>query len=212
MHLVMESSVVEQTSDAPARAGRPRDARLDRAIAGATFELISERGYQGLSLKAVAKRAGTTTPAIYRRWASKAELVLETVFGTAGPEVAVDTGDLEADVRTMIGWTLQRLGHPVGRAALAGLLAESADVQRALQHQLNDVWRVVGERLQSAGDAGDVRSDIDVAVQLAGLTGPAVVVALFQYGSLRDTDLIDELTSITLDGIRAQTTAPRIVR
>jgi hypothetical protein len=66
---------------------------------------------------------------------------------------------------------------------------------------------VVGERLQSAVDAGDVRSDIDVAVQLAGLTGPAVVVALFQYGSLRDADLVNELTSITLDGIRVRTTA-----
>jgi AcrR family transcriptional regulator len=204
MHPVMES-VVERSVDAAARAGRPRDVRLDAAIATATFALIAERGYNGLSLKAVAERAGTSTPAIYRRWSSKAELVLETVFGTSGPEVAADSGDIEADIRTMIRWTLERLGHPVGRAALAGLLGERVDAQRALRDLLNGVWSVVGDRLQRAADAGEIRSDIDIALLIGALAGPALLVALFQGGSSDDEALLDSLATMALDGIRLRT-------
>jgi AcrR family transcriptional regulator len=198
----MEPLVAEPSPDTPGKAGRPRDVRLDAAIRAATFTLIAERGYRGLSLTAVADRAGTTTPAIYRRWSSKAELVLETVFGTDGPEVAADTGDIEADVRTMIRWTLERLGHPVGRAALAGLLGEHADAQRALRDPLHRVWSVVGDRLQRAVGAGEIRSDIDIAVQIGALAGPALLVALFQGGASTDEGLLDALTAMALDGIR----------
>src|SRR5262245_65381251 len=77
--IVMKAATAAPARDAPGRAGRPRDARLDAAIEAAAFELIAEAGYNGLSIKAVAERAGTTTPAVYRRWSSKAELVLSAV-------------------------------------------------------------------------------------------------------------------------------------
>lgn len=75
--------------------GRPRDARLDAALQAATLELLAERGYDALSIKAVAERAGTTTAAVYRRWSSKAELVLHAVFRIEGPDVVADTGDID---------------------------------------------------------------------------------------------------------------------
>ena len=84
-----------------AKPGRPREHRLDDAIVAATVDLLGERGYNGLSLAGVAERAGTTTPAIYRRWSSKADLVLSTVFRTQGDDVVADTGDLDADIRSM---------------------------------------------------------------------------------------------------------------
>ena len=65
--------------------GRPRDPRIDGAVLRATVELLSETGYPGLLVSAIAERAGTSKPAIYRRWPSKAHLVHEAVFplGTA---------------------------------------------------------------------------------------------------------------------------------
>src|SRR5271165_207202 len=112
--------MVMQLQERLPRAGRPRDPRLQEAIIRATLDLITERGYTGLSFKAVAERAGTTTPAIYRRWSSKADLVLDVVFRTDVPDLVADTGDLEADVRMMIRKTLEVLGNPIGRAALGG--------------------------------------------------------------------------------------------
>src|SRR2546423_13164192 len=56
-------------------AGRPRDPRVDESVRRAALELLVEQGYQATSIQAVARRAGVSAPAIYRRWSSKAELV-----------------------------------------------------------------------------------------------------------------------------------------
>ncbi|WP_141631619.1 helix-turn-helix domain-containing protein, partial [Mycobacterium avium] len=48
--------------------GRPRDPRIDAAVLRATVELLAETGYPGLLVSAIAQRAGTSKPAIYRRW------------------------------------------------------------------------------------------------------------------------------------------------
>ena len=60
--------------------GRPRDKRIDSAVLRSTVELLAETGYADLSVDAIARRAGTSKPAIYRRWPSKAHLVHEAVF------------------------------------------------------------------------------------------------------------------------------------
>src|SRR4051795_11981162 len=60
--------------------GRPRDPRIDDSVLRATVELLGASGYADLSVDAIAKRAGTSKPAIYRRWPSKAHLVHEAVF------------------------------------------------------------------------------------------------------------------------------------
>ncbi|HWT49352.1 MAG TPA: helix-turn-helix domain-containing protein, partial [Mycobacterium sp.] len=44
--------------------GRPRDPRIDGAVLRATVELLAETGYPGLSVAAIAERAGTSKPAI----------------------------------------------------------------------------------------------------------------------------------------------------
>ena len=101
VRIVMGETTNEQTS-----AGRPRDSRLDAAIIDATVEILTERGYNELSLAAVADQAETTTAAIYRRYGSKSELVAKAVFRTDGDDVVADTGDVAADLATMIGWSV----------------------------------------------------------------------------------------------------------
>ena len=186
--------------DAGRAAGRRRNERLDGAIIEATLALIAERGYQGLALTAVAERAGTTTPAIYRRWGSKAELVMDAVFGTDGFHVTVDTGDLVADVRTMVHWTLEKLGTPTGHAALAGLLGDAAGARDAFSRQLGGVWRMVGERLRHAVVAGEL-PDLDTTVQVTALAGPAMLSALFHRDAPIDDRRVDDLTQVALRGL-----------
>ena len=50
-------------------SGRPRNPDLDERILDATRRLLAERGYQGLSIDAVARAAGTTRPTVYLRLA-----------------------------------------------------------------------------------------------------------------------------------------------
>ena len=78
--------------------GRPRDARIDGAVLQATVDLLGETGYAELSVDAIARRARTSKPAIYRRWPSKAHLVHEAVFPISDATELPDTGSLAGDV------------------------------------------------------------------------------------------------------------------
>ena len=189
--------------------GRPRDARLDAALQAATLELLAERGYDALSIKAVAERAGTTTAAVYRRWSSKAELVLHAVFRTEGPDVVADTDDIERDIRTMVRWSLEKFGQPVGRAALAGLLAERPDRHSGMQAQLADIWRRMDDRLRRAVEGGELRAGVDTDALIAAISGPAMMVAINRGGRAVSEETVDALAAIALDGIRAARRARR---
>src|SRR5512132_3097766 len=74
------------------RVGRPRDRQIDAAVVDATLVVLDEVGYGRLTLEEVARRAGTTKPAIYRRWPSRQRLVLAALGRRVGEARAPDTG------------------------------------------------------------------------------------------------------------------------
>ena len=47
---------------------------MEEAILAAAWAELSERGYPGLTLESVAKRAGTSRPVLHRRWPSRTAL------------------------------------------------------------------------------------------------------------------------------------------
>ncbi len=55
--------------------GRPRNEEADREIIAATLRLLAEQGYERMSVEAVAAEAEVTRATVYRRYASKPELV-----------------------------------------------------------------------------------------------------------------------------------------
>lgn len=81
-------------------SGRPLSAELDHAILTATIEVLAEVGFEALSIAEVARRAKSTTPAIYRRFPGKVELVIKALqHDLAHIEFeVVDQGSLRADL------------------------------------------------------------------------------------------------------------------
>lgn len=83
------------TSHAP---GRKRDASRDDALCQAALEVLADVGYDRLTIDAVAARAGAGKATCYRRWAGKAELVVDAIGRMkAAPELP-DTGTLRGDL------------------------------------------------------------------------------------------------------------------
>ena len=190
------------TAPSEPKAGRPRDSRLDEAILQATVELLEEHGYFDVSLAAIAERAGTTTPAIYRRWSSKADLVVQAVFRIEGDDVVADTGDLAADITTMVWWTVGKLCRPAGRAALVGLLGESHEELIGRRADVTRVMARTAERLERAKVSGQIRPDVDTAVLVTMMSGSVLQMAV--TGSRRGVDdaWVTGMVSVLLDGIR----------
>ena len=86
----------------PTRPGRKRDHARDADILDAAFDVLAEEGYEGMTMDMVAVRAKAGKATVYRRWASKAELVLDAVVRMKRSQVDInrlpDTGHLRGDL------------------------------------------------------------------------------------------------------------------
>lgn len=186
-------------------AGRPRDPRIDRAVLDATAALLVEVGYAELTIAAIAARAGTTKPAIYRRWPSKAHLVHETAFPSGVTTTLPETGSLAGDVREMVRRTTEAFSHPIARAALPGLLAEiSADptLHTALLERFQDgVWGAMKARVERAVAAGEARPDVDPAGLIETIGGTTLLALLVRSTGDLGESWIDHTTDLLVKGI-----------
>lgn len=78
--------------------GRPRDAAIDAAVLDATLAQLARDGFAGLSIASVAAAAGTTRPAVYRRWKDKTALVVDAIAHLAQVEPPEVTGEPFVDL------------------------------------------------------------------------------------------------------------------
>lgn len=87
-------------------AGRQRDHSRDAPILDAALAVLAESGFDGLTIDKVAARAGSARATVYRRWSTKADLVLAAVERLGGDDVDLealpDTGSLREDMVAMI--------------------------------------------------------------------------------------------------------------
>lgn len=154
--------------------GRPRDRSIDDGVLEAALAELASKGYAGFSLSSVAEAAGTTRPAIYRRWQGKQALVVDAVARLAESEPPAVTGDPFADLVAELE-NFRRCISEAGSLPLVGLMLgdEVDDAVRATYLE-----RIVAPRrsriraLLRAGIArGDLDADADLDVAGTFLTG-----------------------------------------
>jgi AcrR family transcriptional regulator len=186
--------------------GRPRDPAIDAAVLDATRTLLLEVGYQALTFALIAERAGSSRPALYRRWASRAHVVHDAVF-TRGAEQLVATGSFATDLRQIVRRTLRSYARPEARAALPGLLAELSDpaLRRSVIDPLQQPVRARFAELVAAAQArGEVRPGVDPDTLLDTVAGTTMHHALAQPTAGRA--FADRLTDLLLAGVLTEET------
>jgi AcrR family transcriptional regulator len=87
-----------------AAATRRRGPALEAAILDAAWEQLRESGYSGFTFEAVAERAGTSRPVLYRRWPARADLLRATLrrYRDRNPVPVPDTGNLRDDALELL--------------------------------------------------------------------------------------------------------------
>lgn len=185
--------------------GRPRDPDVDAAIMEATLRLLDEQGYQQMSIAAVAAAAGVGRPALYRRYGSKAELVVAAIQRmTAGPEPALPAGPHDA-LRRLLGAAGGAFASPGGVAVLGSLLAEQRrdpELLAAFRARIFDPRRGVIHRVVADGvAAGDVATDADREAIDSLLFGALLARAIL--GETVDAAWIDRVVDQLWRGIAA---------
>jgi len=185
------------------RAGRPRDPACDAAILRATLEAFAEEGYAGVSMEGVAARAGVGKATVYRRYASKAHLVVEAVrCGAQIDDHLPDTGDLRADLLNMMRPLFERL-----RGDDAQLLATFA-VERVRHADLAEEFdrSVVGrkrEHLRHLVTAARARGDLppDADVDLIAEAFPAYLWHHALNGLPLTDDLLERILALVVPSV-----------
>ena len=161
------------------RRGQPRrrGEELYAAIFEATLAELAEVGYSRLAMERIAARAGASKASLYRRWPSRAELVIAALghhYGESEP--APDTGNLRDDALTLLRLGATRLNGIFGVAA-RGLMAETlTDPDRTASLRANMFTsrnRIMREILDRAVARGEI-SPAAVTQQLLELA-PALV-------------------------------------
>jgi AcrR family transcriptional regulator len=87
------------------KLGRKRDHTRDQEILDAALAVLAETGYEGMTVDMVAARAKAGKATVYRRWPSKAELVIDAVACMKRNDLSMDelpdTGTLRGDLLAM---------------------------------------------------------------------------------------------------------------
>ena len=167
-----------------------------------------EVGYADLTIAAIADRAGTSKPAIYRRWPSKAHLVHEAAFPADDDRLALpDTGSLaERPAPMMLRRPSTAFADPVARRDHSRPDGRVRGRPRRCTPRCSSGsagrWKGFRDRLALAAERGEVRADVDpdAADRDAGRRGPD---ARCSSGppTASTTTWIDRTTDLLMRGI-----------
>ena len=150
-------------------------ARSEEAILRAALDLMAEHGVGGLTVDAVAARAGVGKQTIYRHWGSRARLVHDAIACTNDPLVEPDTGSLRGDLEALVAQLARFLSNPdTGRVFPSMLEAaerdpELAELRQAHADKKRDAVRRV---LARAAERGEVDAELDVEAAIDLVVGP----------------------------------------
>ncbi len=190
--------------------GHPLDTSRDVAIREAALDLLSEIGYDRLTMDAVAARAHASKATIYRRWPGKAALVVDALNCSKGSIVEPDTGSLGGD--------LAALGHgscteesKFNAQVMLGLitaLAHDEELRDVVRERILEprtkVIRSIFERAVARGEVSTQRN-LDFLVNLF----PALMIQqVLVTGELPDTDFASRVISDVILPLATAPTAP----
>lgn len=142
---------------------RRLDPSRDAAILRAAFEGVAEHGYDRLTMDDIATRAGVGKAAIYRRWRSKAAVVVSAIGWwreQVGAAAVPDTGSLRGDVDAAVALVPELTEHDQGAMGVVLGVATAATSDPALAAALHEFVleraRMVMVILGRAVDRGEI--------------------------------------------------------
>ncbi len=157
------------------RGGRRPDPAVDASILDAAAELLVERGFD-LTFDDVAARAGVGRTSVFRRYATKRDLVVAAAESITIDRVEVpDTGSLDTDLSAAVTTAYTLFSQPrlqaMARHALAATLLdqEGGAVLRTILARRLDMVTGLLDRAVARGDLAHAGNAPLVADLLSGV-------------------------------------------
>jgi AcrR family transcriptional regulator len=154
--------------------GRPRDPELERRLLSAAWTLLTGNGYDALTLTRVAAEADAHRTDVYRRWATKAQLVTDVLAAHLPPVSPQDTGSLYDDIRAYVEDLAASWSAP-WVDGLVGLLADlrhDPDAELAFRQLAERRGQAMRDALDRAVARGELAEAPDLGLAGDLLEGP----------------------------------------
>ena len=167
---------------------RPRvEGAREVEIYAATARLLVDHGYDRLTLDAIATAVKASKATLYRRWAGKADLVIDTLKHLKRLEGRhpVDTGSLREDLLSLAcgegGLTDEMLVGTIG--ALVPALHRDPELSQAFRERFIGPKQAAAEAaFERARDRGEVAPDADLGF-LARILPSIGTYEMFVFGT-----------------------------
>jgi AcrR family transcriptional regulator len=173
------------------RRGRPRSPEAHAAILRAALELAIDGGLRGLSMEAIAARAGVGKATIYRRWKTKEALFAEAIRAIAVTPDTPDTGSVRGDFEAASSAAVGRMA-PEAFRVLPRLMVDATDDPELLEALHAALVRprraAIGEIVRRGIARGELRADLDVDLATDMILGPLIARVLMAGGDPRALD------------------------
>ena len=190
-----------------ATRGRPRSETARKAVLAAAAELLLDRGLPGVSMDAVAERAGVSKATIYRWWPTKESLALDMLYNEWAKVTPQDyeSGSLRVDLLALLhAWSRLASGRPHG-PVVAALLMEgqtdpgfSAEYLRRLVEPRRDQARAI---FGHAIERGEIPPETKIEVAIDLIYGPLYHRLLHRHAPL-DDQFVEDIVDMALRGIQ----------
>jgi AcrR family transcriptional regulator len=202
-------------TDTQARVGeqRPggRAARVRADVLRCAAELLTEVGYDKMSVEDVALRAGVHKTTIYRRWPTKPELVADAVSVNSADAVPIpDTGSLLEDLKLLAREVAANIGSDGGARRSRSIVAAAATSEE-LTTTMQTFWahRLASSEaiVKRAIDRGELTPEINANLIIEAVIGP-LWVRLLLTGEPINNHLADQIAELVTAGALHETAAP----
>ena len=194
----------------PARdaGGRPRDASRDEAILDAAIAILGETGYDRMTMDMVAVRAKAGKATVYRRWPSKAEMVIEAVTrmkrSLVDNDNLADTGTLRGDLLALFRpQSVEQAQYKLrAMAGVASILNEHPTLADAGHDAVVLPWVQANQTLiQRALDRGEVSTSTHVDTVAKIIPSLAAYRTMVQRRPFDHAFLVEVIDGIVLPAL-----------
>jgi AcrR family transcriptional regulator len=187
---------------------RRRGSVLREAILEAVLELLGTAGYAGLTMEGVAVAAGTGKAALYRRWASREDLVADALrYALPSPADLAPQDSVRSDVLALLRCVREAFATTHGAAAFQAVKgsdgAGAGMLQPVVQERVVEPFeRAMLEALRRGVERGQVRPQA-VTLEVARV-GLAMLIhhALTDGSEITDEHLVTIADDVVLPIVR----------
>lgn len=173
-------------------AGRRRDSTKHKAILQATRELVEEKGYRGLSIKAIASRSKVSRNVLYNWWDGDIRhIVEEALLPNVKQWPTPDNGNFKDDVEQFLELTIDAIHKPnvlKGFLILASEVAnDKGELTQTSKYFRAPYARMVSHIIKNAEDRNEITEGLEAKHIAQMISGSVLQFAISKNPGKRKT-------------------------